>query len=204
MIMITMMTVTMIVMMAVIMITMKMVTVDKQTNEQNNKTTTEKTPCTASEEVQINKNKGSEVFAAKFCWNKKNSAKRLKLFHVFRATDILEITPYLYIFNFGRYIVDCRYMQHFMPFARYSLIFVSVSLDLCLGWQYVHLLTWRHSCCWAGFLLFLGLYIISTPQTSLSLFVLLDLCQLEGIWPVRVPNILSKKENENGKGLSLN
>ena len=61
------MTVTMIVMMAVIMITMKMVTVDKQTNEQNNKTTTEKTPCTASEEVQINKNKGSEVFAAKFC-----------------------------------------------------------------------------------------------------------------------------------------
>ena len=77
--MITMMTVTMIVMMAVIMITMKMVTVDKQTNEQNNKTTTEKTPCTVLEEVQINKNKVPEVFAAKFCWTKKKFRIKVKI-----------------------------------------------------------------------------------------------------------------------------
>ena len=71
MIMITMMTVTMIVMMAVIMITMKMVTVDKQTNEQNNKTITEKTPFTASAEIQINKAKDRKCSLQSFAEQKK-------------------------------------------------------------------------------------------------------------------------------------
>ena len=58
---------------------------NKGTNEQNNN----KTPCAASEEKQVNKNKGSEVFAANICW--KIYSQRLKSYHVFRATDKLEI-----------------------------------------------------------------------------------------------------------------
>ena len=56
------------------MITMKMVTVDKQTNEQNNKTTTEKTPWTASAEIQINKTKDRKCSLQSFAELKKISS----------------------------------------------------------------------------------------------------------------------------------
>ena len=46
---------------------------NKETNEQNNN----KTPCAASEEKQVNKNKGSEVFAANICW--KNLLTKVKI-----------------------------------------------------------------------------------------------------------------------------
>ena len=39
----------------------------KQTNKGTNKQNNYKTPCAASEEKQVNKNKGSEVFAANIC-----------------------------------------------------------------------------------------------------------------------------------------
>ena len=39
----------------------------KKTNKGTNKQNNYKTPCAASEEKQVNKNKGSEVFAANIC-----------------------------------------------------------------------------------------------------------------------------------------